>query len=191
MYLRTKEGLGQDKETWSAPQPLNRVRVEPVPIGYLGNFNEHLGNPKQTCYIVAHFKPNSWERTKDIQLLYLAKIAKAIVRTIEHKLRKLGLKRKQEASVHLVIEFRGHMDKKTDTGPKDLDDRRLKAVHKDLDWRIPSELKMQGLKDRFKFSYFMDSSYSPEGSAHPVSSTIPGRNRRVEVCILNLRVTKV
>ncbi len=204
MYVRTKGGLGQDNETWSALQPLNRVMVPPVPISYLGNFHEHLGNsPKQTCYTVDNFKPNSWQLTKDIQLSYLDKIAKAIVRTIELKFRKLRLKRKQEASVHLFIEFRGHMDKKTDNrmkpdsetsgrpGHHGLDYLRLQAVHQDLSWRIESELKTQNLHDRFNFYYFMNYSYSTEGSAHSVSSTNPGENRRVEVCILGLRVKKL
>jgi hypothetical protein len=191
MYLRTKEGLGEDQESWIAPQALNRVMAEPVPIGYLGNFNEYFGRPpKQVCYTVENFKPNSWLRTKDIQL-YLDKIAKNIVRSIERKLRKLRLKRGQEAVANLYMEFRGHMDKKTDTGPKNLDERRLKEVHEDLDSRIKADLKTQNIHDRFNFSYFMNFSYSHEKSAHPVSSTIPGKNRRVEVCILGLRVTKV
>jgi hypothetical protein len=135
---------------------------------------------------VENFKPNSWLLTKEIQLLYIDKIAKSIVRTIERKLRKLRLKRGQEASARLFIEFRGHMDKKTDTKPKNLDERRLRAVHEDLGWRISSELKMQNLH----VSPIINSSYSPEGSAHPVSSTIPRKNRRVEVCILGLTVKK-
>ena len=127
--------------------------VEPVAIDYLGHRHEGLGNPpKQICYIVENFKPNSWALTKDIQL-HLDKIATAIVHTIKRKFRKLRLKRKQKASVNLYIEFRGHMDKNTDENPKDLDDRRLKAVHEDLDGRIPSKSKAQGLKDRFNFSY--------------------------------------
>jgi hypothetical protein len=191
LFLRTNEGLGKDKETWIVPQALNRVMVEPVPIDYSSNRNECLGSPpKQVCHIVRNFKPNSWALTKDIQL-YLDKVARAIVRMIERRLRKLRLKRKQKASVNLYIEFRGHIDKETDIKTKALDDRRLKAVHEDLDWRILSKLKAQGLKDRFDFSYFMNFSYLPEGSAHPISSTILGENRRVEVCILRLRVTKV
>ena len=93
--------------------------------------------------------------------------------------------------MNLYMEFRGHMDKNTDVNPKDLDDRRLKAVHEDLDGRIPSKSKAQGLKDRFNFSYFINFSYLPEGSVHPISSTISSKNRRVEICILGLRVTKV
>jgi hypothetical protein len=191
LYLRTEDGLGKEKEVWIAPQALNRVVVEPVPIDYFGNRNEGLGKPpKQICYTVDNFKPNSWVLTKDIQL-HLDKIATAIVHTIKRKLRQLRLKRKQKASVNLYIEFRGHIDKNTDIHPKGLDDRRLKAVHEDLDWRIPSKSKAQGLKDRFNFSYFMNSTYLPEGSARPIRSTISGKNRRVEICILGLRVTNV
>ena len=98
MYVRTNEGLGGNHETWSAPEVLNRLMVRPVPIGYLGNFHEYLGNPpKQDCCTVCtveNFKPNSWALTKDIQLLYLDKFAKSIVRTIRHKLRKLHPKKK-------------------------------------------------------------------------------------------------
>ncbi len=188
MYLRTEERFAQNHESWSAPQALNRVMVRPGPIGSLGNFHEHLGDPpKQDCCTVCtveNFEPNSWALTKDIQLLYLDKFAKTIGRTINRKLRKLRLKRREKAIVKLYVEFRGHMDKKTDTGPKDLDERRLKAVHEDLAWRIEADLKTQKLHDRLKFSYSMQSSYSPEGSGHPVSSKNPGKNRRVEVCIL-------
>ena len=67
--------------------------VEPVAIEYLGHRHEGLGKPpKQICYIVENFKPNSWALTKDIQL-YLDKIATAIVHTIKRRLRKLHLKK--------------------------------------------------------------------------------------------------
>ena len=188
MYLRTKEGLGPDQETWSAPQPLNRVMVRPVPIGYLGNFHGYLGSPKQTCYIVANFGPNSWGLPVDLQK-DIQKIANDIVGKIEHKLRKLRLKRGQAGSVHLYLDFRAHMDKDTDTNLVRFYEKRGVRVRDDLHSRIQEKLK--DLHDRFNFSYFMDHNYEPQGSTHPVSSTLPSDNRRVEVCILNLRVTKV
>jgi hypothetical protein len=198
MYLRTKEGLGDDQESWSAPQALNRVMGRPGPIGYLGNFHEQLGDPpKQTCYTVANFGPNSWGLPVDIQK-DIQKIANDIVGKVERKLHQLRLKRGQKATVHLKLDIRAHLDKKTDTAKamwswsKDhrppLYQRRGVAVHDDLDERIQRGLK--NLRDQFNFSYVMDYGYSPQGSAHPVSSASFGKNRWVEVCICDLTVKK-
>lgn len=44
MYVRTKEGLGQDLESWSAPHTLNRA-VRLVPIGYFGKWDSLRQNP--------------------------------------------------------------------------------------------------------------------------------------------------
>ena len=189
MYIWTKQGLAQEQESWSAPQSLPRV-VRSIPFGYLGVLSEQMGNAKQTCYIVDKFKPNSWLLTKEIQLGHLEKIAKFVAKKIAIKLRKLRLKKREKGSVHLFIEFRGYMDKKTDTGLKNLDERRLKAVHEDLDNRIKNHLEMADVHHRFNFDYFMNSSYAPEGSDHPVDPDKPEKNRRVEVCILEFRVRK-
>ena len=197
LYLRTKEGLGQDKETWIAPQAPNRVMVEPVPIGYLGNFYEHLGSPaEQTCYTVANFGPNSWGLPVDLQKK-IQKIADDIVGKVKRKLHRLRIKRRKKAIVRLLLDIRAHLDVKTDTarsmwfegrkgGP--LYWRRGTVVWEDLKARLDEGLKK--LKDRYMFSSFIDYNSEPQGTAHPVSSTNPDENRRVEVCIRSLVVKK-
>jgi len=190
MYIRTAEGLGQDQETWSASQPLNRDMVRPGPIGYLGNFYEHLGSPKQTCYTVANFGPNSWGLPVDLQK-DIQKIANDLVGKVKRKLRRLRLKMGKEATVRLVLDIRAHFDVKTDTarsmwfegrkgGP--LYWRRGTVVWEDLKARLDEGLKK--LKDRYTFSSFIAYNSEPQGSAHPVSSEDSGKNRRVDVCIL-------
>lgn len=197
MYIRTTEGLGQDQETWSASQPLNRDMVRPSPIGYLGNFYEYLGSPKQTCYTVANFGPNSWGLPVDLQK-DIQKIANDLVGGVKRKLRRLRLKKGKEATVRLVLDIRAHFDVKTDTarsmwlegrkgGP--LYWRRGTVVWEDLKARLDEGLKK--LKGRYTFSSFITYNFEPQGSAHPVSSEDPGKNRRVDVCILSLRVKKL
>ena len=197
LYLRTKEGLGQDKEAWSAPQALHRVMVEPVSIGYLGNFHEHLANPaEQTCYTVANFAPNSWGLLVDM-LKNIQEIADDIVGKVKHKLKRLGIKKRgKKADVYLNIDFQAHLDKKTDTAKlmwswgknhrPPLYQHRGVVLRDDLVSRIQKGL--ENLRDRFNFSYEINYDYSPQGAAHPVSSTNPGENRRVEVCVRNLAV---
>lgn len=201
MYLRTGEEFAQ-KETWSAPQALNRVMVEPVSIGYLGNFHEHLASPaEQTCgyhYSVANFRANSFGLPLDM-LKNIQKVANDIVGKVKHKLKLLGIKKEgKKADVYLNIDFQAHLDKKTDTAKlmwswgknhrPPLYQRRGIVVRDDLVSRI--EQGLENLRDRFNFSYEINYTYSPQGGGHPVSSKNPGENRRVEVCVRNLAVKK-
>ena len=200
LYLRTKEGLGEDQQSWVTPQALNRVMVKPVSMGYLGNFHEHLESPaEQTCpyhYSVANFSPNSWSLPVAIQK-NIQKIADDIVGKVKHKLQRLRIKKRgKKADVYLNLDIRAHLDKKTDTAKpmwswgKDhrppMYQRRGAEVFSDLYERIQRGLK--NLRDQFNFSSSIDYKYSPQGAARPVSSTNPGENRRVEVCVRNLAV---
>lgn len=201
MYLRRGEGFGQNQESWFVPQALHQVMVRPGPISYFGNFHEHLESPaEQTCpyhYSVANFRPNSWGLTVDIQK-DIQKIANDIVGKVEHKLQRLRIKKRgKKADVYLNLDIRPYMDKKTDTARamwhkgqngEPLYRRRGTEVLTDLYGRIDAGLKR--LHDRFNFSSSINYNYSPQGAAHPVSSTNPGENRRVEVCVLNLAVQK-
>jgi hypothetical protein len=146
---------------------------------------------------VANFGPNSWGLSVDLQR-DIQTIANNLVGKVKRKLRRLRLKMGKGATVRLVLDIRAHFDVKTDTarsmwfegrkgGP--LYWRRGTVVWEDLKARLNEGLKK--LKDRYTFSSFIDYNSEPQGSAHPVSSEDHGKNRRVDVCILSLRVKKL
>ncbi len=136
MYIRTKTGFGQDQETWSAPQALTRLKVQSVPIGYLGGLNDCVGQPKgEYCIFLfyVYFDPDKdWPSTVKIE-----KIADNIVSIM--KLKKKG----SEGDLRLKLHVTGYFDTATDSWRSDkwLDDRRAANVLRHLLQALDSENK--------------------------------------------------
>jgi hypothetical protein len=194
MYLRTKEGLGQYKETWVTPQALNRVMVEPVSIGYLGNFDEHLGQteskpcwdcyktaPCWTRYIVRNFKPASAELT-DVIKKDIEDKARAIVRILHRILKSKSAEfKKRKTSLAVMLQFEGHLSKAIDPQNKSLDLDRAKAVSEYLSTKLSNEWGRQGV-GKLQNGFGYNQELSAAGSKRPISS-IARKNRRVEICV--------
>jgi hypothetical protein len=174
MYIRTRDGLGQDQATWSPLQTFSRPTAQPISIGYLGNFNERLGKdeskPCKETWAVWGFNKNS-AKLLDFQKKHIKDIATHLV-----SLLKRDLKGKQEG-VHLHLFFEGHVDKKTDPAQYgQLDMERASAVAEEFDKRI-SELNTRPIIP-LTASY----RYSRAGSTRPLGSD-SRKNRRAVVCL--------
>ena len=187
MYIRTRDGLGQGQAIWSTLQTFKRPTVRPTPIGYLGNFNEHMGQAKsEPCketWAVWGFKPSSAELL-DLQKNQIKVIAKRIVRSLER-----DIKGKGDVGVHLRLLFEGHVDKKEPaqyevpaggflTG--NVDEDRASAVS----WELQGQIKKEQGKSRATWFHpiYITPNYSRAGSTRPFSSDSK-KNRRVVVCV--------
>lgn len=177
MYIYTKEGPGQNQETWSAPKALNGVKVQSAPPSHLGGVNGWFGQPKgESCkysYRV-YFEPDKdWTSTKKI-----GEIADKIVSLM--KIKKKG----SMGDLRLKIHVTGYFDMTTDSwrSEKYLDDRRAANVHRDLIEQLHTKIKEAKLvvgDPAF--------THSGKGPAPPVSKN-PAENRRAEICIRALDV---
>jgi len=188
MYIRTRDGLGQGQAIWSTLQTFNRPTAQPTPIGYLGNFNEHMGQAKsEPCketWAVWGFKPSSAELL-DLQKNQIKVIAKRIVRSLER-----AIKGKGDVGVHLRLLFEGHVDEKTDRAPYqapaggfltgNLDEDRARLVS----WELQGQIKEEQGKSRATWFHpiYITPSYSGAGSTRPFNSDSK-KNRRVVVCV--------
>lgn len=177
MYVRTKDGLGQGQAPWSTHQTFNRPTAQPAPIGYLGNFNGHMGKaesePCKLTFVVGEFGKDSHTlsgpQKKDIK-----DIATAILRSLNRDLKG------KSADITLKLLCEGHVDANTDRKQYgDLDEKRAIEVGNELAdqitnlrWKIGQDIK--GLTVR--------STYSRAGSTRPRKGATSKQNRRVVVC---------
>ena len=180
MYIRTRDRLGQDQATWSALQTFNRPTTQQTPIGYLGNFNEHMGNdeskPCWETWSVSGFKENS-AKLLDFQKKHIKDIATHIVRKLEREIKGKGEGNK---SVDLFPIFEGHVDKKTDPAKYgDLAVKRAIVVYDEFADQIHKEWSKRLI---FRYGYSLEPKYSEAGSTRPFGSDTK-KNRRVVICV--------
>ena len=181
MYIWTKEGLGQDQETWSTTQAPTPIRaVQSGPMGYLGRLHEQMGNGKESCearYNVEYFDPGSDKINKIIKT-DLQDIAKHMFILLQNKLAKLkGEKIDIKKDVILHIYVKGFVDVFKDSDPADhdnLDTRRAFALLEPLHLYA-----MQKGMPRKNIEY----DYSGGGNVKSRNHRKPGINRLAKVCI--------
>lgn len=194
MYIRTKEGLGQEQATWSTFQTFRRPPGRSTLTGGFEHVNERMGQaeskPCWDCYKTApcwvrfkveNFKPGSAELTnvikKDVE-----DIATAIVRILHRILKSKSTDlKKRKTSLALMLQLEGHLSKATDPQNTSLDLDRANAVAEYLSTQIGNEWSFQGL-DKLQNGLGMNLTPSAAGSRRPASSKAR-RNRRVEVCV--------
>lgn len=180
MYIRTREGLGQGQATWPTLETFNRPTAQPVPIGYLGNFNGRLGKaesePCKLIIAVGEFGKGSYTLS-DSQKKHIKDIAIYILRLLNR-----DLKGKSSAGVTLKLSYEGHVDAKTD--PKEygkLDEKRAFMVSHELGDQIGKLWQEFAPElERTKGHYFHTASRA--GSTRPREGATPKQNRRVVVC---------
>ena len=158
MYIRTRDGLGQGQATWSTRQTFNRPAAQPTAIGYLGHFNEPMGQteskPCWDCYETApcwarfrveNFKAASAELT-DVIRKDIEDIAIAIIRILHRILQSKSVElKKRKTSLAVMLQLKGHLSKATDPENKSLDLDRAKAVAEYLSTQLSNEWSRQGL----------------------------------------------
>jgi hypothetical protein len=187
MYIWTKDGLGQSQPTRFTLQTFNPPAAQPAPIGYLGNFNEHIGKGAsghcEDIQVVDQFDPGS-AQLKDFHKKHITDIAIRFLRLIN---RDVGPIRKQKVEVSVDLYVEGHVDKQTDPQPYGtLDMERAAAVFQELSAQM-SKLRLGiGNLRLVKFNP-PTNSYSKPGSTRPTGVTRRGvsqaaLNRRVVIC---------
>jgi hypothetical protein len=186
MYIRTREGLGQGQAVWSTLQPCNRPTAQPTPIGYLGNFNEHMGEAKwKSCYVVWGFNEGSVALLAS-QKEQIKKYAIGIVRLL-----KRDIKGKGDVGVHLRLLFEGHADKKEPAQYKAPAGRFLtEKVDEDrallVSWELQGQIKKEQGKSPATWFHpiYITPEYSGAGSTRPYrDGSDSKKNRRVVVCV--------
>ena len=195
MYIRTRDGLGQGQATWSTRQTFNRPAAQPTAIGYLGHFNEPMGQteskPCWDCYETApcwarfrveNFKAASAELT-DVIRKDIEDIAIAIIRILHRILQSKSVElKKRKTSLAVMLQLKGHLSKATDPENKSLDLDRAKAVAEYLSTQLSNEWSRQGL-GKLQNGLGMNLVPSAAGSSRPISSSKARHNRRVEICV--------
>ena len=169
MYIRTRDELGQAQATWPTLPTFNRLRAQPTPIPYLGNFNEPSwkAEPCKETWTVWGFAPGS-AKLLDFQKKHIKDIATRITDLMRRDLNG------KQGGVRAHYHVEGHVDKKTDPakyGELDLD--RAMAVEQEL---------RKCILHLISFRYFSSGDRSATGSKRPYGSD-PIRNRRAVVCI--------
>ena len=181
MYIWKKaEGLGQNQESWSAPQALTRVKVQSVPMGYLGRFDAQLGNDAESCearYNVEYFDPGS-DKINRIIKTDLQDIAKHMFKLLQSKLAGLRGKKidiKKDVILHIYV--KGYVDIHEGSDPADhdnLDYRRAFAVLEPLHlYAVQKNIPRKNI----------EYDYSGGGQYLPRSDRKPGKNRLAKVCV--------
>jgi hypothetical protein len=171
MYIRTRAGLAQGQATWPTLQTFNRPAAQPAPIGYLGDFNEHLGQQgQQICELirpVPGFRRDSSTLTTS-QKKYIKALAREIDRSVKRALRG------RKATVNLEITAEGHVDAKTDKQPYgSLDLDRAVTARDELQKEILKIVPWAGV---------VQGGASGVGTTRPVGST-SAQIRRAVICV--------